>query len=252
MPILETENTKESSKKTQLKSEDMSSGVQNHELSSHSKKTKSLSNQQKSMSQIEKERVLSILNAEDKNIKDNPELFDKSSESSESFAQLLETEYKNNFSQGDVVKGVIIDIQKDFVLVDINYKSEGLIPIHEFRSDTGDQADIEVGHRIEVYIERLENENGMVVLSKIKADMLQAWNEISKAAENQETIEGVVIAKVKGGLSVDIGVKAFLPGSQIDVRPVKSLDEFVGKTLQLKVIKFNKKRGNIVLPDVPY
>ena len=251
MPILETETTTENVKTTQRTAEedvatDMSSDVQNHNISSDSKKSKSLS-EPKSISQIEKERVLSVLNAEDKNIRDNPELFDKVSESSENFAQLLEAEYKNDFSQGDVVKGVIINIQKDFVLVDINYKSEGLIPIGEFQLDKDNQKDIEIGSHIEVYIERLENENGMVILSKIKADMLQAWNDISKAAENQETIEGVVIAKVKGGLSVDIGVKAFLPGSQIDVRPVKSLDDFVGKTLQLKVIKFNKKRGNIVL-----
>ena len=257
--ITETENTTEDLKTTQSTSRreittgsldaatnETSLNSQDQEVSHPHKKSKDL--KKKSISQIEEERVLSLLNAEDKNIKDNPEVFDKESTTdSEDFAKLLEMEYKKNFSQGDVVKGVIIDVQKDFVLIDINYKSEGLISINEFQSDKDEQKSIEVGSEIEVYIERLENENGMVVLSKSKADILQAWNDISKAAENQEAINGVVVAKVKGGLSVDIGVKAFLPGSQIDVRPVKNLDEFVGKTLQLKVIKFNKKRGNIVL-----
>ena len=258
MLMPDTENTTENLKTTQSTSEkeasiDSSSDVHTEIADSSSKSSSEMNHkpeskpQKRSISQIEKERVFSILNAEDKNIKDNPELFNKTFESSENFAQLLEMEYKNNFSQGEVVKGVILDIQKDFVLVDINYKSEGLIPINEFQSDKGDQIPIEIDSSIEVYIERLENENGMVVLSKIKADMLQAWNDISKAAENQETVQGVVVAKVKGGLSIDIGVKAFLPGSQVDVRPVKSLDDYVGKTLQFKVIKFNKKRGNIVL-----
>jgi small subunit ribosomal protein S1 len=104
-----------------------------------------------------------------------------------------------------------------------------------------------VGQEVQVYIDKIENENGMVVLSKDKADMLRAWDDISQAAENQEEIEGTVIAKVKGGLSVDIGVKAFLPGSQIDLRPVRNMDQYIGKTYRFKVIKFNKRRGNIVL-----
>ena len=87
----------------------------------------------------------------------------------------------------------------------------------------------------------------MVVLSKSKADMLKVWQNIAKMADNQDIVKGTVVEKVKGGLSVDIGVKAFLPGSQIDIRPVKNLDEYVGKTLDCKIIKFNKKRGNIVL-----
>jgi small subunit ribosomal protein S1 len=139
-----------------------------------------------------------------------------------------------------------VEVQEDYVLVDINYKSEGLIPISEFRVVDG-QRDIAVGSNVEVYIDRIENENGMVVLSKDKADMMRAWNDISRAAENEEVIEGTIIAKVKGGLSVDIGVKAFLPGSQIDLRPVRNIDAYIGKRYKFKVIKFNKKRGNIVL-----
>ena len=163
------------------------------------------------------------------------------------FAKMFREKAENNeVTLGDIVKGTVVEVQSDFVLVDINYKSEGMIPISEFRIIEGKDM-IKPGDEVNVYVEKIENENGMVVLSKDKADMLNAWNDISQAAENEEEIEGTVIAKVKGGLSVDIGVKAFLPGSQIDLRPIKDLDQFVGKKYKFKVIKFNKKRGNIVL-----
>ena len=96
-----------------------------------------------------------------------------------------------------------------------------------------------MGHTVDVYIDRIEDQNGMVGLSKDKADMLRAWNDISDAAENDETIEGTIISKVNGGLSVDIGVKAFLPGSLIDLRPVKNMDSFIGKKFKFK----DKSRG---------
>ncbi len=163
------------------------------------------------------------------------------------FENLFEASVKErDFKPGDVVKGTVVEVQTDYVLVDINYKSEGLIPINEFRVVEGAR-DVKPGDEVEVYIDRVENENGMVVLSKDKADMMRAWNDISRAAENEELIEGTIIAKVKGGLSVDIGVKAFLPGSQIDLRPVRNMDIYIGKKYKFKVIKFNKKRGNIVL-----
>lgn len=163
------------------------------------------------------------------------------------FDDLFEASVKErDFKPGDVVQGTVVEVQTDYVLVDINYKSEGLIPINEFRMVEG-QRSVKPGDVVEVYIDRVENENGMVVLSKDKADMLRAWNDISRAAENEELIEGTIIAKVKGGLSVDIGVKAFLPGSQIDLRPVRNMDMYIGKKYKFKVIKFNKKRGNIVL-----
>ncbi len=169
-----------------------------------------------------------------------------SNENSE-FQTLFEQSIKErDFKVGDVVQGTVVEVQSDYVLVDINYKSEGLIPISEFRMVEGTR-NVKPGDVVEVYIDRIENENGMVVLSKDKADMLRAWNDISRAAENEELIEGTIIAKVKGGLSVDIGVKAFLPGSQIDLRPVRNMDMYIGKKYKFKVIKFNKKRGNIVL-----
>lgn len=202
----------------------------------------------KSKAQVEREKVLSVLDEADKDVPANPGLYGKMEHGhGESFAQMFEQSLEDSdFKVGDVVSGQVVEVQEDYVLVDINYKSEGLIPISEFRVVEG-QRDVKVGETVEVYIDRIENENGMVVLSKDKADMLRAWNDISRAAENQEVIEGTIIAKVKGGLSVDIGVKAFLPGSQIDLRPVRNMDVYIGKRYKFKVIKFNKKRGNIVL-----
>jgi small subunit ribosomal protein S1 len=201
----------------------------------------------KSRAQVERENLLAQLDAADKDVPQNPGLFNITVKPGESFADMFEKSVgERDFKLGDIVKGTVVEVQEDYVLVDINYKSEGLIPISEFRVVDGAR-DIAVGSEVEVYIDRIENENGMVVLSKDKADMLRAWNDISRAAENEEVIEGTIIAKVKGGLSVDIGVKAFLPGSQIDLRPVRNIDAYIGKRYKFKVIKFNKKRGNIVL-----
>jgi len=193
--------------------------------------------------ETERAKVLSILDAEDAEIlKDGP-----SGSKSLDFEKLFSEAVKQqDFKVGDVVTGSVVEVQSDYVLVDINYKSEGLIDINEFRVIDGVR-DVKVADKVEVLIDRIENENGMIVLSKDKADMLRAWTDITKAAENEEVIEGTVIAKVKGGLQVDIGVKAFLPGSQIDLRPVRNMDIFLGKKYKFKVIKFNKKRGNIVL-----
>ncbi len=198
-----------------------------------------------SKSQKEKLSVLALLDAEDAKIPANPGLNNQASggEFEELFAAATK---EQDFRVGDVVAGTVVEVQSDYVLVDINYKSEGLIPINEFRVVDGVRQ-VKAGDKVEVLIDRIENENGMIALSKDKADMMRAWSDISKAAENEEVIEGLVVAKVKGGLSVDIGVKAFLPGSQIDLRPVRNMDVYLGKKYKFKVIKFNKKRGNIVL-----
>ncbi len=194
--------------------------------------------------QSEKQKVLAFLDLADKDVPSNPgtEII-KVTEFEKLFEQSMK---EQEFKVGDVVTGKVVEVQSDYVLVDINYKSEGLISISEFRIVDGVRA-VKPGDTVEVLIDRIENENGMVGLSKNKADMMRAWNDISKAAENEEVIEGTVIAKVKGGLSVDIGVTAFLPGSQIDLRPVRNMDVYLGKVYKFKVIKFNKKRGNIVL-----
>jgi len=192
------------------------------------------------------EAVLAALEEGDKEVRPNPHSM-QIAKGKESFADIFEASLKeNDFNPGDVVTGSVIEVQTDYVLVDIKYKSEGLIPIEEFRTVDG-KPNVKPGDVVEVFIDKIENENGMVVLSKDKADMMRAWNDISRAAENEELVEGTVIAKVKGGLSVDIGVKAFLPGSQIDLRAVRNLDTYIGKKFKFKVIKFNKKRGNIVL-----
>ncbi len=194
----------------------------------------------------EKLSVLAALDAEDAAIPANPGFNNRPQKEGEFEEMFKALSSEQEFRVGDVVTGSVVEVQSDYVLVDINYKSEGLIQIGEFRMVDGVRQ-VKPGDKVEVLIDRIENENGMISLSKDKADMLRAWSDISKAAENEEIIEGTVVAKVKGGLSVDIGVKAFLPGSQIDLRPVRNMDVYLGKTYKFKVIKFNKKRGNIVL-----
>lgn len=162
------------------------------------------------------------------------------------FSDLMNSNAAKNFAEGEVFMGKVVNMNDEFVTVDIGYKQEGLVLAREFRNYDG-SLKVKVGDEIQVYLEKLESAMGNLVLSKDKAEILKAWDKISEACEKGEPVEGTVIAKVKGGLSVDIGVKAFLPGSQIDIRPVKNLDKYIGKTMEFKVIKFNKKRGNIVL-----
>ena len=145
-----------------------------------------------------------------------------------------------------VVTGTIIGIEGDWVTVDVGYKAEGVIPLHEFVDEDG-RAAITVGDTVDVYLGQMNEEDGHLHLSKRRADELKAWEEISKAYEADEVVSGAITQRVKGGLSVDIGVKAFLPGSQVDLRPVKNLEKLIGETHDFKIIKFNKRRGNIVL-----
>ncbi|HEX4458021.1 MAG TPA: 30S ribosomal protein S1, partial [Polyangia bacterium] len=167
----------------------------------------------------------------------------------ESFAALFEESLRREeIKEGAIVHGRVIQLNKDHVVIDIGYKSEGQVPIEEFTGADGNVT-VKEGDDVEVFLESRENDNGLCVLSKEKADRLKVWDEISEACERDELIEGVISQRVKGGLSVTIrgGVKAFLPGSQVDLRPVRNLDAFIGKNFKFKVIKFNKKRGNIVL-----
>jgi small subunit ribosomal protein S1 len=164
-----------------------------------------------------------------------------------SFAELLEMSYaRDEVLEGEIVHGTVISVSKDYVLVDVGYKSEGMVPLHEFPLTNG-SVQVKAGDKVDVLVESRENDNGLIVLSKEKADKLKIWDEISAACERDEVVEGVIVARVKGGLSVDIGVKAFLPGSQVDLRPIRNLDKLIGEKYKFKVIKFNKKRGNIVL-----
>lgn len=145
-----------------------------------------------------------------------------------------------------VVSGNVIGISEDWITVDISYKAEGIVPAHEFKTPEGELT-VKVGDVVDVYLGSTDSDDGVLMLSKEKADLMKAWEEISKAVEADEVVSGEIVARVKGGLSVNIGVKAFLPGSQVDLRPVKNLDKMIGETFEFKIIKFNKKRGNIVL-----
>ena len=163
------------------------------------------------------------------------------------FAQMFEQSITDrDLREGEVVTGVIVAVGPEFITVDIGYKCEGIIKVSEFTRPDG-TVEAQPGQEIVVLIESLEASNGFVRISKDRAEVMKAWEEISRACEAEQLVEGTIIGKVKGGLSVDIGVKAFLPGSQIDTKPVKNLDKFLGKRMKFKIIKFNKKRGNIVL-----
>ncbi|AOY59291.1 30S ribosomal protein S1 [Desulfococcus multivorans] len=165
--------------------------------------------------------------------------------SMERLMDLYEESFKR-FEEGEVVTGKIISLDKDYVLVDIGYKSEGQIPIHEFKDEKGEVA-AKVGDAVEVMVEWWDDEEEVVVLSKEKAEKIKVWDEIKKAYDDGGTVDGVITNRVKGGFSVDIGVQAFLPGSQADLRPIRNLDEMVGQSFTFKILKYNRKRSNIVL-----
>ncbi len=164
------------------------------------------------------------------------------------YARLLElydTSFRN-LAEGEVVKGTVVKVTPTEVIVDVGFKSEGIIPIEEFIDETG-AVSAQPGDSVDVLLERTEDREGYVVLSREKAEKMKIWDEVEKAYQDRKVVIGRVIERIKGGLAVDIGVRAFLPGSQIDVRPVRNLDALRGQELRMRVIKVNKKRGNIVL-----
>jgi small subunit ribosomal protein S1 len=148
--------------------------------------------------------------------------------------------------EGEIVQGRVVQIDKEFVLVDIGYKSEGQVPIDQFIGSEG-TVEAEIGDTIEVMVDRWEDEDGAVLLSKEKASRVKIWDDIKKAYDEDGVIQGTITNRIKGGLSVDIGIPAFLPGSQVDLRPVRDLDQLVGQTFDFKVLKYNRKRSNVVL-----
>ena len=167
-------------------------------------------------------------------------------EEPEDFQTLYEESLKS-IEEGQILKGTVVDITPDHVTVDVGLKSEGQIPMEEFLK-RDKKIDVKIGDRIDVLLEKKTGEEGLLILSKEKADKVNIWKEISRSCHEGEVIEGEVLSKVKGGLSVEIGgIMAFLPGSQIDLKPVRNLDAMVGQRLKFKVIKFNRKRNNIVL-----
>ena len=148
--------------------------------------------------------------------------------------------------EGDIVKGTILELRDDVAMVDIGYKSEGLISLREFRGPSGEMT-AKVGDVVDVYLEQREDNDGLIVLSREKAEKIKIWEELSEVYEKGAPISGTILGRTKGGLIVDIGVRAFLPGSQVDLRPVRDLDKLIGKAFPMKIIKLNQKRGNIVL-----
>ncbi|MFT5682082.1 MAG: small subunit ribosomal protein S1 [Myxococcota bacterium] len=167
--------------------------------------------------------------------------------SQEDFASFFD-EYLNQRSirEQSVVQGQVIGIEGDWVTVDVGYKAEGIIAKSQFINEEGEMT-ISVGDTVDVYLDTMHEDEGQLILSKEKADQMKAWEEISKAYENNQVVTGQITQRVKGGLSVDIGVKAFLPGSQVDLRPVKNLEKLLGEDMDFRIIKFNRRRGNIVL-----
>jgi small subunit ribosomal protein S1 len=162
----------------------------------------------------------------------------------DALAALYEETFKN-LEEGTITEGRVVALTKDKVVVDIGYKSEGMIPSDQFSNE--ELQNIKIGDRLQVYIEECEDADGNLVLSKEKADKMKIWEELEKLYKDEKSIDGKVVSRIKGGMMVDIGVKAFLPGSQIDLHPVRDLDGLVGRTFPMKIIKINHRRGNVVV-----
>ncbi len=167
---------------------------------------------------------------------------------SESFAELFESsDIESKMRPGTIVKGQVVEIRPDFIIVNAGLKSEGSIPVDQFKNETG-EIDVNIGDEIDVALDTVEDGYGETRLSREKAKRAQAWSELEVACESQETISGVITDKVKGGFTVNVrSIRAFLPGSLVDVRPVKDMGYLEGKPLDFKVIKVDKKRNNAVV-----
>src|SRR5262245_39849713 len=159
-------------------------------------------------------------------------------------AALYEETFRN-LEEGTITEGRIVALTKDKVVVDIGYKSEGMIPSDQFSAEELQQ--VKIGDRLQVYIEECEDADGNLILSKEKADKMKIWEELEKLYKEEKSIDGKVVSRIKGGMMVDIGVKAFLPGSQIDLHPVRDPDGLAGRTFPMKIIKINHRRGNVVV-----
>jgi small subunit ribosomal protein S1 len=172
-------------------------------------------------------------------------MLDGDIEDMEALQDMYEQSFRN-IQEGEVIRGRIVQITDDFIMVDIGYKSEGQIPIREFKDETG-KVQAAISDEVDVLLELHDDEEGTILLSKEKAAKIKVWDDISRIYNDDGIIEGKVISKVKGGLAVDIGVQAFLPGSQVDLRPVRNLESLIDNTFPFKILKYNKKRRNVVL-----
>ena len=179
------------------------------------------------------------------NDKFNDETEEMDNEEEMDMEQSFESMFEDSMQElnvGDVVLGTVVQVTDDHVVVDVGYKSEGVIPLAEFKDEDG-KIDVKVGDEVDVLFERRENDSGQIGLSKEKADRQKIWGSLEEGA----VVEGRIVGRIKGGLTVDIGINAFLPGSQVDLRPVRNLEKLLGATFDFKIIKLNKRRGNIVL-----
>ena len=167
----------------------------------------------------------------------------------EDFAELVESSF-HDIQEGEVVTGTVVQVNPEHVMIDVGSKSEGQVPVEEFHDENGNLT-VSVGDKVQVLLEDTEQSSGQVRISKTKADKIRIWERIAEVCESQETLPGKVVARVKGGLQVDIGVPAFLPGSQVELRPVRNFEKYIGKTYDFNVLKYNRKRGNIVLSRRP-
>ncbi len=149
------------------------------------------------------------------------------------------------FKERSILEGEVVSITKDRILIDIGYKSEGIVSIKELNEE--ELADLKVGNRMLVFIEQKEDYDGNLILSKEKADKMKVWEALEEAYRAETVIESRIVSRIKGGMMVDIGVKAFLPGSQVNLHPVRDLDALIGKSFPMKIIKFNHQRGSIVV-----
>ena len=169
----------------------------------------------------------------------------KGSGMGEDFGQMFE-ESLRSVKPGEIVRGRVVEIGPEFITVDIGYKSEGRIPVSEFRQRDG-RITVSEGDEIEVFFDAADSEQEGIVLSRAKAEQHRVWHQIEDAYLHKGTVEGMIVGKVKGGLKVDIGVAAFLPGSHVDIRPVRDLDRFVGRRGKFAVLKYNRARANVVV-----
>ncbi|WP_284223841.1 S1 RNA-binding domain-containing protein, partial [Brevundimonas denitrificans] len=178
----------------------------------------------------------------------NTELAEESMLAVEDFAAMLEESYGTSDSlEGTVIKGTVINIEKDVVTIDVGLKSEGRVPLKEFAAP-GQDSDLKIGDTVEVFLERIENASGEAVLSRDKARREEAWEKLEVAFEANERVDGVIFGRVKGGFTVDLsGAVAFLPGSQVDVRPVRDIAPLKGIPQPFQILKMDRRRGNIVV-----
>lgn len=172
-------------------------------------------------------------------------MLDDDIEDMETLEDLYEQSFRN-IQEGEVIRGRIVQITDDYIMVDIGYKSEGQIPVREFKDENGN-VQAAISDEVDVLLELHDDEEGTILLSKEKAAKIKVWDDISRIYNDDGIIEGKIISKVKGGLAVDIGVQAFLPGSQVDLRPVRNLESLIDHAYPFKILKYNKKRRNVVL-----